>query len=82
MNPISIDQKKCNRDGICVDICPARVIERISPEAYPTPTEHFEELCIKCGHCLAVCPKGAFSLSFMTPDKCIPVRKEMLVKCR
>ena len=77
MNTFNIDQKKCNRDGICMDECPAGVIEMTSQDEYPTPTEFFEELCIQCGHCVAVCPKGAFSLSNMKPEECLPLQKKL-----
>jgi len=43
----------------------------------PTPVENAEQLCIHCGHCVAVCPHGAFSLSDMKPEDCPPVRKDM-----
>lgn len=79
MSTFRIDKQKCNRDGICVEECPSRVIEMTSQDAYPTPTEFFEELCIQCGHCVAVCPKGAFSQPTMKPEECPPVRKKLLV---
>jgi ferredoxin len=37
MSLITIDQEKCNQDGICVAECPARIIQLDSKEDYPTP---------------------------------------------
>jgi nitroreductase len=34
---------------------------------------------MKCGHCVTVCPRGALSLSFMTPEQCAPVREDLSV---
>jgi nitroreductase/NAD-dependent dihydropyrimidine dehydrogenase PreA subunit len=77
MNVFTIDPEKCNRDGICVKACPAKVIRMGSPDEMPAPTPDFEENCLACGHCVAVCPKEAFSLNWLSPEKCLPVRKEI-----
>ena len=69
MGLIVIDHEKCNRDGICAAECPARVIE--SPQdGLPQPGADFEEICLRCGHCVAVCPTGAFSLDWMESGDC------------
>ena len=73
MNQFSIDQEKCNKDGLCVAVCPARIIELSEDHGFPHPTSDFEQLCIHCGHCVAVCPKGAFSLGAMTPEEFPPI---------
>jgi ferredoxin len=53
-----------------------RIIEL--KEEFPVPVAGAEELCINCGHCVAVCPHGALSLKTMAPEQCPPVRKEWL----
>lgn len=58
MGLITIDQSKCKRDGFCVRECPA-VIIRLPEERYPEIVEGGEAGCIRCGHCVAVCPHGA-----------------------
>jgi len=73
----SIDGDKCKRDGICVDECPVRII-RIG-EGVPYPTAGADMLCIDCGHCVTVCPHGAFSHRSMKPEDCPPVRKDSLL---
>jgi nitroreductase/NAD-dependent dihydropyrimidine dehydrogenase PreA subunit len=77
MSLFTIDPEKCKRDEICVKACPTNVIRMGSPDAMPQPTPDFEEYCLACGHCVAVCPTGAFSLDWLSPEKCVPVRKEI-----
>jgi nitroreductase/NAD-dependent dihydropyrimidine dehydrogenase PreA subunit len=71
-----VDPDKCKRDGHCVDECPAKIIT-LKPDSLPEPTPDAEELCIHCGHCVAVCPHGALSHRSMGRDPCPPIRKEM-----
>lgn len=77
MSLFEVDKEKCKRDGICVAECPFRLIEQRDELPVPTPVEGAEDLCIGCGHCVAVCPHGALSLAGMKPGDCPPVRKDM-----
>ena len=61
MNLITIDREKCNQDGVCISECPARILQMEKNEGFPVPSPEFEEYCIRCGHCVAVCPVGALS---------------------
>ena len=79
MSLFTIDPEKCNRDEICVKACPTNVIRMGSPDEMPEPTPDFEEYCLACGHCVAVCPTEAFSLNWLSPGKCLPVRKEISI---
>ena len=76
MSHFIIDQDKCKRDGICAAECPMRIIE-FKADHVPTPVENAEELCIHCGHCVAICPHGAFSLADMKPEECPPVKNDL-----
>ena len=77
MEPLRIDQKKCNKDGICVEECPARIILKDSKDDFPRPAAEFKEFCLRCGHCVAVCPTKALSLDWLGPEECPPVKKEL-----
>jgi len=79
MSLFTIDQKECRRDGLCVAECPAKIIEIIGKEGFPTPIAGAEEICIHCGHCVSICPHGALSLKTMSPKDCLPVQKELLL---
>jgi NAD-dependent dihydropyrimidine dehydrogenase PreA subunit len=80
MSLFTVDQKECRRDGFCVAECPAKIIEIIEEEGFPTPIAGADELCINCGHCVSICPHEAFSLKTMSPKDCLPLRKELLLR--
>jgi nitroreductase/NAD-dependent dihydropyrimidine dehydrogenase PreA subunit len=76
MNHFAINKEKCTRDGICAESCPMGLIERKDDGSFPAPTEDAEMLCVQCGHCVAVCPRGALSLKTIIPEQCPPIRKD------
>lgn len=77
MIPFEVDKDKCNHDGICVAECPARIIRLDSADEVPVPEPDFAAYCIACGHCVAVCPSGAFALNWLSPEQCPTVDKEL-----
>lgn len=79
MDLFTVDHEKCKHDGICADECPKKLIELKDKESVPTPVHKADELCINCGHCVAVCPHGALSLKTMAPEQCPPVREELFL---
>ena len=78
MSFLSVEEDKCKRDGLCEAACPIRIIEIREPGALPSLVAEGEELCINCGHCVAVCPEGALRLDSMKPEDCAPVVRELL----
>jgi len=78
MSLFNIDQDKCERDGLCVECCPVRAIEMKDEDAFPTPAANAEEICINCGHCLAICPQGALSLKTMPVEQCSILDKNLI----
>jgi nitroreductase/NAD-dependent dihydropyrimidine dehydrogenase PreA subunit len=78
MKGLSIDRKKCAKDGICAKECPALIIAADGGDGFPAPTADFERLCFECGHCVAVCPNGAIAVTGLQPEACEPVRRELL----
>jgi nitroreductase/NAD-dependent dihydropyrimidine dehydrogenase PreA subunit len=74
-----VDVEKCNRDGICVEACGRRLIEMGEGDLVPTLVADAEELCVNCGHCVAICPTGALAHHTMRPEDCPQIRKELLI---
>ena len=56
-----IDNEKCVHCGKCIADCGAYCLE-FDENNVPTFSEGAEARCIKCQHCLAVCPTGALSI--------------------
>jgi len=78
MNLIEIDTTKCQRDRICAQECPGKLIIFPEKDSYPTTIEKAEEFCIDCGHCIAVCPHGALKLKGLEPEELEAVNQELL----
>lgn len=78
MRHIAVDQKKCKHDGICTAVCPMSIIE-MKDGSLPNLAAGLEDLCIFCGHCVAVCPHGALSLDEMEVGGCPPVKAELKI---
>ena len=78
MNIFEIDEKTCNRDGICVDSCPSGLIE-MKDGGYPSPVPEAEEICIRCGHCVAVCPTESLNHRVVKLEKCLPLANNLKI---
>lgn len=78
MNLIEINQESCNQDGICAAVCPMHLLD-FEKGQIPKPIDHADELCIRCGHCVTVCPTSSLSHREMASDQCLPVQKELLL---
>jgi nitroreductase/NAD-dependent dihydropyrimidine dehydrogenase PreA subunit len=77
MSLLRVDYDKCKKDGICVEVCPARIIEIREKDAFPTLIASGDSFCISCGHCVAVCPHGAMSHTAMASQDCEPVKRDL-----
>ena len=79
MSFITIDTEKCIQDRICVSECPVRIIRMDSHDEYPVPVSGSEDIRLKCGHCVTVCPAGALSLEWLNPEDCKSLNKELYI---
>ncbi len=72
-----IDKNLCIKCGLCIDDCPASIIEKGNQDIpYVSPAR--ELACMECQHCLAVCPTGALSLLGLKPSDSISLNQENL----
>ena len=76
MSLFKVNIQTCNKDGICAAVCPIGIIS-MQKGKNPTPIPKTEDMCIQCGHCVAVCPTASFSHSEMLVGKCPPIQKEL-----
>ncbi len=75
MSLFTIDKAKCKGDGKCALVCPVQIIGMDEKARIPYPIDGAEELCINCGHCMAVCPPSALSLKTMAPQDCLALKE-------
>ncbi|WP_027182419.1 nitroreductase family protein [Oleidesulfovibrio alaskensis] len=61
MPTITIDQEKCSADGLCMAECPFLLLTP-REDGVPQLVKGAENMCVNCGHCMAVCPAGAISV--------------------
>ena len=76
MTLFTVNPETCNRDGICASVCPLGIIDWTQGEL-PAPAFDAEQRCIRCGHCVAVCPTASLSHRDMPVAACPPVRPEL-----
>ena len=59
----------CERDGVCVEVCPVECIIPGEPEA-DWPTYMIDpDTCIDCGACVAECPYDAIFADDEVPEE-------------
>ena len=56
---IKVERKLCEQCGLCVKICPFRILE--IDNAYPSTIASKYKGCLQCMHCIAICPVQALS---------------------
>jgi nitroreductase/NAD-dependent dihydropyrimidine dehydrogenase PreA subunit len=77
MSIFVVDDGRCNRCGDCVSDCPACIIA-LGDDGPAFIPEEKEQYCIRCQHCLAVCPEGAVSIHGHRPEDSRPLLAEAL----
>lgn len=62
-----VDKTKCIHCGLCVKDCMSEIIT-FDENKFPKTIEEREKKCIKCMHCLSICPVGAISILGKDPE--------------
>lgn len=57
---IEVDRSRCNKCGICMDMCPMDVL-RPGPDGYPF--SRYRDDCWYCDACVFLCPRQAITLT-------------------
>jgi nitroreductase/NAD-dependent dihydropyrimidine dehydrogenase PreA subunit len=73
---LTIDETKCQQDGICAAECPRGIITGGDNGSFPQVAEAAEAYCMTCGHCVAVCPHGALSVAGVNIEDCPAINRE------
>ena len=62
-----VDKGKCIGCGLCVKDCSPKILA-LDENKKPQVVEERENNCMKCQHCLCVCPVGAISILGKNPE--------------
>lgn len=62
-----VNKEKCIHCGLCEKDCGSSIIE-LNEERIPQIKKEDEKYCMKCQHCLAICPVGAISVCGKNPE--------------
>jgi nitroreductase/NAD-dependent dihydropyrimidine dehydrogenase PreA subunit len=71
MLQFEVDAELCAACGLCADDCPTKIINMETGQPAIAPER--EENCLRCQHCMAVCPSGAISIMGVRPEQMQPV---------
>jgi nitroreductase/NAD-dependent dihydropyrimidine dehydrogenase PreA subunit len=69
MQTVSINNDLCTACGACVDVCPDKIFTFSNGTVTIAP--HVD--CLRCWHCLSVCPPGAVSQAGISMEDCPPI---------
>ncbi|MBW2017754.1 MAG: nitroreductase family protein [Deltaproteobacteria bacterium] len=68
LNDHHINQETCERCGLCVEICPDRIIGKNKSDDIYFRKDRFA-LCMRCGHCMAICPAKSVIVPGLSYEK-------------
>ncbi len=60
---IIINKDLCKKDCHCINDCPVKLFSQ-DEEGFPVVRKAASRLCLRCGHCEAVCPHDALHLDY------------------
>ncbi len=79
MGLLIVDEDKCKKDGICAGECPMAIIKLKDGDGFPEMVPGGEQVCLACGHCVAVCPHDALSHDLVPFEECTVVDRDLLI---
>lgn len=66
MNKITINEVRCKGCGLCVNVCPKKVLviakDKLNPKGYHPASAERQEDCISCAMCATMCPDVAIKV--------------------
>lgn len=66
MAKVTIDELVCKGCGLCVSVCPKKILrlasDRISAKGYNPAEISDQSLCIACAMCGVICPDSAITV--------------------
>lgn len=71
---ISVNKDTCTKCGICATQCNMILFRE---GAYPRQLPNSDEYCLRCGHCVAVCPTGALTHKEMPSEQTAKISKKL-----
>ncbi len=71
MLQFEVDAEICAACGLCADDCPTKIIDMETGQPAIAPER--EENCLRCQHCMAICPSGAISILGVRPEEMQPL---------
>jgi nitroreductase/NAD-dependent dihydropyrimidine dehydrogenase PreA subunit len=75
---ITIDQNTCKRCGLCAEVCSLNLIA-FRKNNWPRKVPGFDQMCLKCGHCVAICPTGSLTHKDIPQEKCSAIKPELRI---
>lgn len=78
MIPLTIDTDLCKFDELCVRECPLGVLKMVEKGLPPIVSPRKAKYCIKCGHCIAVCPTSAITLTALADQNYFPLESDKI----
>ena len=72
MIKFKVDQDICISCGACAADCLMDIIEM--KDGHPWIARQNGPKCLRCQHCLAICPVGAISILGVKPEECLPLQ--------
>ena len=74
MTLLAVNKETCTKCGLCA--VPCRMIY-FKEGSYPRQVPGTDEFCMRCGHCIGLCPTGALSHKEMPPEQTPLIKKSL-----